>query len=173
MIPPCSPVGLLWPGAGLAIIEVVFLVVNSAVVVGWLVFGVITGVAAQMAKQRRGATPWRIHPVLWGLIGVVLGIIGLILCIIAIFTTKPTIPAGYSPPPSFPGSWPPPGPGSWPPPEQAPPPDSTSVPPPTSQPADWYPDPYGRHELRYWDGQSWTSNVSDAGSVSADPPVPS
>jgi len=147
--------------------------ISSAVIVGWLVFGVITGAAAQMAKQRRGVTPWRLHPVLWGLIGVVLGIFGLVLCVIAIFTTKPTMPAqGYSPPPSFPGSWPPPD-QSWPPPDQVPPSTTSSPQSPTSQPADWYPDPYQRHELRYWDGQSWTSNVSDGGSVSADPPVPS
>jgi hypothetical protein len=27
----------------------------------------------------------------------------------------------------------------------------------------WYPDPTGRHELRYWDGQEWTHHVSDNG----------
>ncbi|HEY7135723.1 MAG TPA: DUF2510 domain-containing protein [Acidimicrobiia bacterium] len=27
----------------------------------------------------------------------------------------------------------------------------------------WYPDPTGRHEVRYHDGSSWTQYVSDAG----------
>jgi pSer/pThr/pTyr-binding forkhead associated (FHA) protein len=34
----------------------------------------------------------------------------------------------------------------------------------------WAADPYGRHELRYWDGQSWTMHVSDRGATSVDPP---
>ncbi|MDQ3352503.1 MAG: DUF2510 domain-containing protein, partial [Actinomycetota bacterium] len=27
-------------------------------------------------------------------------------------------------------------------------------------PANWYPDPSHRHELRYWDGTTWTEHVS-------------
>jgi hypothetical protein len=33
----------------------------------------------------------------------------------------------------------------------------------------WYSDPVNRHELRFWDGRQWTSQVSDAGSQSVDP----
>ena len=33
----------------------------------------------------------------------------------------------------------------------------------------WHPDPSGRHEFRWWDGTAWTDQVSDAGTVSADP----
>ena len=29
--------------------------------------------------------------------------------------------------------------------------------------ARWAADPYGRHEMRYWDGAAWTAHVSDAG----------
>jgi hypothetical protein len=35
--------------------------------------------------------------------------------------------------------------------------------------ANWYPDPFGRHEFRYWDGATWTVNVSDGGQQSVDP----
>lgn len=38
-------------------------------------------------------------------------------------------------------------------------------------PADWYADPSGRHEQRYWDGSAWTHHVADRGQVSSDPPV--
>ena len=34
---------------------------------------------------------------------------------------------------------------------------------------DWYPDPMGRHEYRYWDGASWTDNVASHGRQSTDP----
>ncbi len=36
-------------------------------------------------------------------------------------------------------------------------------------PADWYPDPNGRAELRYWDGKAWTTHVSNGGEQSTDP----
>lgn len=38
----------------------------------------------------------------------------------------------------------------------------------------WHPDPTGRHELRYWDGEQWTDHVSDHGvqAVSALHPTP-
>ena len=38
-----------------------------------------------------------------------------------------------------------------------------------SSPASWHPDPYGRHELRYWDGAHWTANVSTNGVSATDP----
>ncbi len=41
--------------------------------------------------------------------------------------------------------------------------------PPT--PAEWYADPWGRHELRYWDGSQWTEHVSSHGNQSLDPPT--
>lgn len=37
--------------------------------------------------------------------------------------------------------------------------------------ADWYPDPGGKHEHRYWDGSQWTDNVADHGRQSVDPLV--
>lgn len=41
----------------------------------------------------------------------------------------------------------------------------------TDNPADWYPDPWGRHELRYWDGAQWTEHVSSHGTQRVDPPT--
>lgn len=40
-----------------------------------------------------------------------------------------------------------------------------------ASPAAWHPDPYGRHELRYWDGSQWTEHVSSHGKQSTDPAV--
>lgn len=37
-------------------------------------------------------------------------------------------------------------------------------------PTGWYPDPQGRHELRYWNGSEWTDHVSDQGRMSVDTP---
>jgi hypothetical protein len=33
----------------------------------------------------------------------------------------------------------------------------------------WYPDPYARHELRYFDGMQWSENVSNGGVPGIDP----
>ncbi len=35
--------------------------------------------------------------------------------------------------------------------------------------AGWWPDPLGRHEMRYHDGERWTEHVSDQGTVSVNP----
>ncbi len=51
---------------------------------------------------------------------------------------------------------------------------TTSTPTPSvapSVPADWYKDPAGRYEFRYWDGAKWTENVSRAGVMYKDPPT--
>lgn len=46
----------------------------------------------------------------------------------------------------------------------------------SSTPPNWYPDPVGRHQLRYWDGARWTEHVSTDGQTGIDhlhapPPV--
>jgi hypothetical protein len=40
---------------------------------------------------------------------------------------------------------------------------------PTATPAGWFPDPLARHEHRYFNGVSWTSDVSDGGQRMVDP----
>lgn len=39
-------------------------------------------------------------------------------------------------------------------------------------PLGWYPDPFGRNELRYWDGGQWTQHVGSGGRQGIDPPIP-
>lgn len=36
-------------------------------------------------------------------------------------------------------------------------------------PAAWYPDPSNRHQVRYWDGRTWTAEVADQGVRAVDP----
>ena len=49
-------------------------------------------------------------------------------------------------------------------------PSTPPPPPPPPTPASWRADPFGRHELRYWDGAGWTEHVSDAGIQGVDQP---
>lgn len=44
---------------------------------------------------------------------------------------------------------------------------------PDAAPPAWYPDPMGRHQLRYFDGAQWTEHVSSNGQQSLDPLAPS
>jgi hypothetical protein len=37
------------------------------------------------------------------------------------------------------------------------------------EPASWMNDPFGRYQLRYWDGSQWTAHVSTNGEQSVDP----
>jgi len=55
-----------------------------------------------------------------------------------------------------------PGAGGW--------PGTTPQPSATPQaPADWYADPTGRHQHRYWDGRAWTEHAADNGVATVDP----
>lgn len=36
-------------------------------------------------------------------------------------------------------------------------------------PPGWLPDPAQRHQYRWWDGQTWTANISDGGQTGHDP----
>jgi len=44
--------------------------------------------------------------------------------------------------------------------------------PMSTTPANWYPDPTNRHQLRYWNGSAWTDHVSDNGVQGSDPVQP-
>lgn len=83
------------------------------------------------------------------------------------YTGGYTPPAGYgqapwgAPPASPPATY---TPGSTMPPVIPP-----ATPPAAAMPANWYADPSGRHQLRYWDGSTWTEHVSDNGSQATDP----
>jgi len=54
-----------------------------------------------------------------------------------------------------------------------PPVDARLAPPAVirQSPPDWYPDPFARHEVRYWDGAQWTDNVASRGRQGVDPPL--
>lgn len=45
--------------------------------------------------------------------------------------------------------------------------ESSETPPPIAA-ANWCPDPLGRHELRYWNGELWTEHVANQGRQSSD-----
>ena len=37
-------------------------------------------------------------------------------------------------------------------------------------PAEWYADPFGRHDQRWWDGARWSEKVRDDDTTGIDPP---
>lgn len=41
----------------------------------------------------------------------------------------------------------------------------------STNPPNWYPDPFGRHEFRWYDGVQWTDQVSSHGKQTVDPPT--
>ena len=41
--------------------------------------------------------------------------------------------------------------------------------PEPQQAGGWWPDPYGKHQHRYYDGRAWTGHVADNGQASFDP----
>ena len=51
-------------------------------------------------------------------------------------------------------------------------PAQSAAPSTPAVPADWYKDPSGRFEMRYWNGTKWTEHVARGGKQFVDPPVP-
>lgn len=74
-------------------------------------------------------------------------------------------PPSQAPVPTTVSSQPPP---TGPPVSAAPPAGNTSP----EVPAAWYPDPSGRHALRWWGGFNWAADVKDAGVQTVDPLPP-
>jgi len=165
----------------------------------WTLFVVEFAVGLGFAELRRwlrGAYPWRLHSIMWGLFVVVTQGLAIVLLGVAWFTTRPRptdVPGKLQPGgrPTFrdlmmlrrtrpdpdaraaAAAQPPSGvvPGTY----------GTSLPPhadgegeqsgdlqPVGEPAGWRPDPTGRHEYRYWNGSVWSRHVADRGRRSVD-----
>lgn len=133
----------------------------------------------------RGVTPWRLPSVAWALICLVFQFVGLAVELLAELTTRPSLPA---PPRAVRTELGPYGPlarPAGPPggsagleelvPEHLRPYSDPRLAPPAGarpgQPPDfgWYPDPFGRHGQRYFDGKRWGAEVVDGGVLSRDP----
>jgi hypothetical protein len=157
-----------------------------------LVFGgllVVIGIAVYVAKLRPPPSRYRISPSLY-ITGMLVGIGGFMAVVLNVYSTlgapdfidvsmgvglivsgigviAAILGIGRSAArrgdlAAAPAVWPP----------QAP---TTAQPQPAAgapQPPNWYPDPAGHHQMRYWDGTSWSSHVSDNGVPSEDPLVP-
>jgi hypothetical protein len=167
---------------------------HTTLVIGYLIEAAAFAVGAGIAyyrRRRRGIYPWRLNPVLWGLI-FVLGspIIGLPLIAVSWKFTPSTDDPNANPgrrrnvftkeqwkqqqeasgdeenPVRFaPGTY-----GTSLPPHQkeAATPANGSV-DSSAEPAGWLSDPSGRHQYRYWNGTDWTRHVADHGRRSTDP----
>ncbi len=98
------------------------------------------------------------------------------------FTFEPSLTAGAGAAATAGAPWSPGGP--WPPaysgqptnaawPQNAVQPAAAPWPPaagqPVAAPPQWYADPLGRHQYRYWDGTQWTPHVADEGATGYDP----
>lgn len=147
---------------------------------------------AYYRRKKKGNTPWRLPPAVWGIFGFITDGVALILLAIAWFTTNDRLPPRTSrymrlsqnlpPVPQSATDGDPPQrpamvPGTY----------GTSLPPhlesngksgddatrpavsAANQPAGWRADPTGRHQYRYWSGSAWTKHVSDEGTRSVDP----
>lgn len=122
--------------------------VSSSLVVMSLVVGTVSAIlaysAARRYEARAGVAAWHLPAGLWAFIFFLSWLIGLVLFFIAKATTRTDNRSQPTP--------------------------AEPVPPVAPSPvAGWYPDPSGRHELRYWDGKGWTDHVRDGATRAVDP----
>ena len=148
---------------------------------GWyvtlgLVFGMLAFMRTNAYRRRTGASPWHIHPLVWGIVSVFVTFLVTLMSIVfvAIFGTLLSIVA-WSPrsqashesstteDPEYPGV-----PGHSPASQTGPTAGSAQPVPLATALRAWLPDPTGRHELRYFDGSGWTEHVANAGVISVD-----
>jgi hypothetical protein len=94
-------------------------------------------------------------------IGLFIEAVGFVVLGVAAVRRMGEVPAPSAAAPAIPH-------GSPQPPWYPPPPPETA---PTTAPPAWQPDPFGRHEARWWDGMRWTEYVLDAGRPGTDPPA--
>jgi hypothetical protein len=155
----------------------------------YLVFGILIGFLNYRSTERfrrvTGKSPWGIPPIVWALASVFISLLVTVLAFIAMATSqrRGMRQGGGGYPGGFPGDG---GAGGAPGhyggrasrhlryPEstrtQSIPTTATRVaPPPASAPPGWQPDPSGRFDFRYWNGEEWTEFVSKDGVSSTDP----
>ncbi|HLI15639.1 MAG TPA: DUF2510 domain-containing protein [Acidimicrobiales bacterium] len=132
-----------------------------------LVFAVFGYRISTRYRAARGVTPWHLPSLVWALICLVLQPFGIIVELFAEFTTRAAgvtlsgerfdplevVPARKLAPSPMPAA-------TW-----AVPVDEAG----RTALFGWYPDPSGRHELRYFDGRVWSDQVADRGAVATDP----
>lgn len=154
---------------------------------------------AARSRQVFGVSPWRLPPIVWGILCAAVPLFGILLETVAQLTTRrpqpPVSPLQHRDPNPFGSSQA----GSEVAPRVAPidvtaaasgqspsseaQPGERRLPGPdgwrpaeAGQPSNgypplfgWYADPTSRHELRYWDGRHWTDSVTDEGVKTVDP----
>ncbi|HEY1989571.1 MAG TPA: DUF2510 domain-containing protein [Acidimicrobiales bacterium] len=149
----------------------------------YLVFGILIGFLNYRSTERfrrvTGKSPWGIPPIVWALASVFISLLVTVLAFIAMATSqrRGMRQGGGGYPGGYPGT---PGPYGgqasrhlrYPEPTQSTTIPATAtqvVPPPVSAPPSWQPDPSGKFDFRYWNGEEWTEFVSKDGISSTDP----
>jgi hypothetical protein len=145
-----------------------------------LLLGLLAFWRTQTFRRLAGQSPWRIHPVVWGVVGFFFSFLGLLVAVLACLTTRPRpagrpsgphdrfVPAADRPADAGPGRFgTPAGPGAL-----------ASVAPAAGAggrggpPAGWHPDPVDPRRLRLWLGDDWSDEVLEGGVVSKSPLPP-